>query len=240
MGTDRKAIERRHGARLAASAEETWGWSTPAGRLRVSRRMREITRFLDKANGCLLEFGCGTGVFTQELLKCGYRVVAFDISFDLARKIRQKQSAARVLIADAEALPFADGTFDAVFGVSVLHHLDLDASLKQISRVLKKGGVLAFSEPNMANPQIFLQKNIAWVKKCMGDTPTETAFFRWGLKRRLLEAGFSEISVRPFEFLHPRTPSFLINGLKQAEPFLESCPLISEIAGSLLISARKK
>lgn len=240
MATDRKTIERRHGAHLAESAEDTWGWSTPAGRLRVARRVQETVRLLDKQAGRILEFGCGTGVFTQELLSAGYQVVSFDISFDLARKVVQKHGAARILIADAECLPFADASFEAVFGVSVLHHLDLEVALGQIKRVLKKDGVLVFSEPNMVNPQIFIQKNIGWLKRLMGDTPTETAFSRWRMKRKLVEAGFGDILVRPFEFLHPRIPARLIKGLKTVEPFLEACPLLREISGSLLISARKK
>ena len=38
----------------------------------------------------------------------------------------------------------------------------------------------------MLNPQIAIQKNIPWVKRKLGDSPDETAFFRWPL-RRLLE-----------------------------------------------------
>jgi SAM-dependent methyltransferase len=238
METDRKTIERRHGAYLAASAEDAWGWSTPAGRVRVSRRIREAACYLDKKTR-ILEFGCGTGVFTRELLNRGYQVVSFDISFELAEQVRRKMNGTQIIIADAEYLPFADASFEAVFGVSVLHHLDLESALKQMRRVLKKGGVLVFSEPNMANPQILLQKNISWLKRRMKDTPTETAFLRGSISKKLIEAGFVDVMVRPFEFLHPRVPSGLISAIRAIEPFLESCPVCREIAGSLLITARK-
>jgi SAM-dependent methyltransferase len=240
MDTKRKTIERNHGRRIAGFAEETWGWSTPAGAWRVKRRIREAMRFLGGSRGNLLEFGCGTGIFTQALLQRGYKVTSFDISFDLAQKAREKTACPRILIADAECLPFADNSFEAVFGVSVLHHLNLARSLREISRVLKKGGILVFSEPNMLNPQIFFQKNVSWLKKRLGDTPFETAFVRWGMKRKLIDSGFGEVTIYPFEFLHPHLPPFLINGLKKIEPFLEACPFIKEIAGSLFIAAKKQ
>ena len=53
-------------------------------------------------------------------------------------------------VADAEALPFADGSFDLVFGHAVLHHLpDLDQAWREIHRVLAPGGVAVFAgEPS--------------------------------------------------------------------------------------------
>jgi hypothetical protein len=41
---------------------------------------------------------------------------------------------------------------------------------------LKSGGTIYFTEPNMLNPQIAIQKNVSWVKRKLGDSPDETAF----------------------------------------------------------------
>ena len=46
---------------------------------------------------------------------------------------------------DGERLPFADRTFDAVWGHAILHHLELNAALSELHRVLKPGGRLALS-----------------------------------------------------------------------------------------------
>jgi SAM-dependent methyltransferase len=58
--------------------------------------------------------------------------------------------------ADAEALPFADASFDLVLGHAVLHHLpDLDRSFSEFHRVLKPGGRILFAgEPSRVGDRI--------------------------------------------------------------------------------------
>lgn len=55
-------------------------------------------------------------------------------------------------IMDAHYLTFPDSSFDVVYGGSILHHLDLNKSIKEIWRILKKDGVIIFSEPLIYNP----------------------------------------------------------------------------------------
>jgi len=91
----------------------------------------------------------------------------------------------------------------------------------------------------MLNPQIAIQKNVPAVKRRLGDSPDESAFFRWPLRRQLERAGFARIQIRPFDFLHPQTPSRLIPLIRTAGDWCERIPLISEIAGSLYVKAVK-
>lgn len=53
---------------------------------------------------------------------------------------------------DAHHLEFEDNSFDFVFGSGILHHLDLDTALNEISRVLKPNGIMLFTEPLNINP----------------------------------------------------------------------------------------
>ena len=105
--------------------------------------------------------------------------------------------------------------------------------------MLKNGGILSFAEPNMLNPQIAIQKNIPWVKRRLGDSPDETAFVRWKLLRLLEEAGFGDVYIRPFDWLHPLTPRPLIPIVKTIERAVEAIPLLREFSGSLYIKAKK-
>jgi len=142
-------------------------------------------------------------------------------------------------VENAYQMTFGDGTFDTIVGSSVLHHLDIEAALREFFRVLKTGGSMFFTEPNMLNPQIAVQKNIPFIKKRLGDSPDETAFFRWPLERKLKQHGFTDIRIVPFDFLHPQTPVALIPLVEKTAQVLEKIPGIREIAGSLFIRALK-
>jgi SAM-dependent methyltransferase len=163
------------------------------------------------------------------------------VSPDLLEIARANWSAPNVRyeIQNAYELSYPGDAFDSVVGSSVLHHLEIEEALRQIHRVLRPGGTMFFTEPNMLNPQIVIQKNVPWVKQRLGDSPDETAFFRWRLRRLLEVTGFSGVRINPFDFLHPKTPTTLIGGMDAIGRFLEGLPVISEFAGSLYIRAIK-
>ena len=189
-----KLQEIEHGEKIAHKAEIIWGWGTPAGQKRAQRRAGYLIKFAEiKPGKKILEIGCGTGVFTEKLAQTGAEIVAVDISSHLLSKAQEKISAPNVhlLEADLENLPSLNNYFDAVVGVSILHHVNIRKAIDEISRVLKRGGKVVFSEPNMLNPQIAVQKNVSWIKKWAGDSSSETAFFRRSLARLFEEKGFS-------------------------------------------------
>jgi ubiquinone/menaquinone biosynthesis C-methylase UbiE len=189
----------------------------------------------------VLELGCGTWYFTRELAHSGAHIVAVDVSPELLEIARADCLAENVRyeVQNACALGYREDVFDSVVGSSVLHHLEIKEALREIYRVLKVGGTIYFTEPNMLNPQIAIQKNVPWVKRKLGDSPDETAFFRWPLRRLLKQTGFRDVRIDPFDFLHPKTAGFLVNRLNGLGYLLENVPVISEFAGSLYIRAIK-
>jgi len=238
---ERKAHEREHGKVLAPDAERVWGWGTPAGKLRAQRRAELIIERAGISVGKkVLEFGCGTGLFTRAFAQTGAAITALDLSPDLIAEAAQKETKDIVyMVADVERPDFPDESFDAVVGSSILHHVNAELSLKAAHRILRPGGRVAFAEPNMLNPQIAIQKNVPFIKRIMGDLPDETAFFRWEAARFLEQAGFLDIGAEPFDFLHPFVPSALITAVKAIEKFAEGTPLLREIAGSILLWGKK-
>ena len=238
---DRVAKEIQHGRFLAEhGAGEIWNWESPAGKLRWARRVKMLSKHLGPGM-TVLELGCGIGYFTRELARSGAQIVAIDVSPELLEIAKANCSAPNVRyeIQNAYELSYQDNVFDSVVGSSVLHHLEVEAALGEIFRVLKPGGAIYFTEPNMLNPQIAVQKNVPWVKRKLGDSPDETAFFRWPLWRLLEETGYQDITIEPFDFLHPKTPVAFVSRLDALGRFLESVPVISEFAGSLYIRALK-
>jgi len=241
MTNDRIAHEIAHGEYLKKKwKKKLWYWETEAGQLRWKRRIEMLLAHI-QTDMDVLEVGCGVGYFTKEMAKTKASIVAIDISPDLLSVAKEFLRNTNVVfkVDNAYDLSFPDRSFNTIIGSSVLHHLDVDQALKEFHRVLRPGGTIFFTEPNMANPQIFLQKNILLLKKISGDSPDETAFFRNKLKEHFNEHKFNDIKITPFDFLHPRTPRIFIPFVERIGLALEKIPLIREIAGSLYIRANK-
>lgn len=238
------AVERAHFEGVASRRPELyWADRTAAG-----RRRREIRAALIAAAaaptgaGTMLEIGCGNAEYTAPLSRhTGARVVGIDIVPEVLARARPSLAAnVRLASADIEHLPFATGSFDAVVGNAVLHHLRLDRAIPELLRVLRRGGVFCFAEPNMLNPQVFLERTIPFVGRWLDNSPGETAFTRWRLRQHLVACGLVDVVVRPFDFLYPLTPERLIPAVERVGRWLERTPGVREIAGSLLVSARKR
>jgi ubiquinone/menaquinone biosynthesis C-methylase UbiE len=85
------------------------------------------------------------------LLERGWRVVGVDLSGDQLRVAREQAGAMSVTLvqADAAALPFDDGSFEAV--VSLMTHTDLDdpeGAFAEAARVLQSGGRFVYVGPH--------------------------------------------------------------------------------------------
>jgi SAM-dependent methyltransferase len=240
---ERLQREIEHGRKIAANAEEVWFWESPAGRRRAERRAQLFVEHGALAAGKrALELGCGTGVFLERVARSGATLHGIDLSEDLLAKARERVGALPNVVLDrgnAEALPYPDSHFDAVYGSSVLHHLNLDAALAAAFRVLRPGGRVVFAEPNILNPQVTLMFRFGPLKERFGVSPDEMAFSRFHARRALEAAGFASVSVEPFDFLHPSIPEAWVERGLAFSRALERIPLVREIAGSMLMRARR-
>ncbi|MEP7054003.1 MAG: class I SAM-dependent methyltransferase [Actinomycetota bacterium] len=104
----------------------------------------------------LLDVGCGPGVLTRRALERGCLVTGVDSAEPMLSIARESLPAATFDRADVQAgLPYADGSFDAVAGNMVIHHLARPAeALGHLVRVLSRGGRLGLTlwDPPADNP----------------------------------------------------------------------------------------
>ena len=236
-GSSRISHEVDHGKYLASGiAEDTWGWGTPAGKLRAKRRAELIlegARIGPSSN--VLEIGCGTGLFTERFVQSGANIIAVDLSPDLLALARRRKLLNVQFLEKDFGDCELDGPFDAVIGSSVLHHLDLERTWSKIFNLLRPGGRMSFAEPNMLNPQIYCERHFRSFFPQV--SPDETAFVRTRLTRDLERAGFVSVEIRPFDWLHPATPPRLIPAVSGIGKMLEAVWPLREFAGSLRIWA---
>ena len=205
---ERLASEIEHHREIADQAEAIWNWDSPSGTRRADRRARLFVECGGLGPGeRALELGCGTGVFLSRVSGCRASIVGLDLSRDLLGRARpQPEEHGNLSLAcgNAERLPFPDACFDVVYGSSVLHHLDLAAAAAEACRVLRPGGRAVFTEPNILNPQVVLTfQDLAAAPLVSASRPTSEPSHALTAARILRQAGFTDVSSEPYDFLHP-------------------------------------
>ena len=153
-----KEVNERYHDVAAASYDSKWGIDFgDVGQNQVTGKLGKALGVLpDRAFGDALEIGAGTGYFSLNLLQGRLieRATATDISPGMLATLEENASRlgldVRSAAVEAETLPFADESFDLVFGHAVLHHIpDLERAFSEFGRVLRPGGTVAFcGEPS--------------------------------------------------------------------------------------------
>ena len=182
-----------------------------------------------------LDYGCGHGMAAVVMARAGARVSAFDLSPGYVNEAFARANANGVQVecvtADGEQLPFADASFDVVWGNAILHHLDLAKSGRELKRVLKPDGVAVFCEPWGGNPLLnFARRALPYPGK--DRTPDEQPLTRRDL--RPLRAAFGSIEIQGYQLFgmlrrvwrHPRILKHLDavdEQLLRAFPALKNC-----------------
>jgi SAM-dependent methyltransferase len=153
----------------------------------------------------VLDLGAGSGFSSEMLARFGYHVVAIDPDLQALKYNRQRPSfdAARidgtvtVVGSTAEDLPFADGTFDGLVGLNVLHHVpDLPRATREFARVLRPGTRAVFCEPGLEHLEAPETKR-AIAEHGENDQPFDVMAFLEGARTLGFSQAFFSATLQP-------------------------------------------
>jgi SAM-dependent methyltransferase len=188
-----------------------WNRAAPAYEAAFATATRQFVPALLDAAGVapgrqVLDIACGPGVVTACAAELGATATGLDFSPAMLDIARTRHPALRFDHGDAEALPYADATFDSVVANFGIHHVPRPGiALREAYRVLRPYGRLAFTV--WAAPEV----NTAWkllfdaIARCgeatASDAPVPGGGFNSEAQCRsaLLDAGFAGITTQTAE-----------------------------------------
>jgi ubiquinone/menaquinone biosynthesis C-methylase UbiE len=138
-----------------AERYDSW-FATPTGRLVWHYESALLLELLNPQPGeRILDVGCGTGIFTQDVVSRGAEVVGIDLSIPMLTRAFARSGAAGFLglCADMCALPFADNCFDKVYSMTAIEFVtDAAAVVSELDRVTRTGGCIVVTTLNSLSP----------------------------------------------------------------------------------------
>ncbi len=131
-------------------------FTTPIGSLVRKYESELILNFLNPAPGeIVLDAGCGTGVFTRDIISKGSKVTGLDISFPMLQRAREKAGGFgfHPVWGDISTLPFREESFDKVVSMTALEFIaEAKAAVAELFRVVQRGGVVVVATLNSRSP----------------------------------------------------------------------------------------
>lgn len=122
----------------------------------LQKQQRFVLDLIDRTKGAkrILDVGCGAGVTALKLAEKGYDVSGIDIAPNMIRwaqtQAQQRKIACDFRVGLAEKLPYQDQTYDVLLALGLLGNiLDDQPALNEMTRVLKPGGRLILTMPNL-------------------------------------------------------------------------------------------
>ena len=160
------AMSQRNLDKAALRGEPSYVW-----RAGQERRLEMIVRAAgERIKGCILENGCGVGMYVEHLSLFGGKVIGLEYDFERAAEARI--NSLHIINAAGESLPLPSGTFDLILSHEVIEHVQDDrAAIREMIRALrspdpvsgKPGGRIVLFCPNRGYP--FETHGIYWKGK---------------------------------------------------------------------------
>ena len=189
-------------------------------------KMKYITSLKIPRNKKILDAGCGQGLLVEHFKRKSYDITGIDAFY----------GSEHVVKGDILKSNFKDNTFDLIFCLDVIEHFSFDQQevlVKELTRILKSGGVIIWSIPNMANLSsrvafLFLGRLLRTAKVSYhpGDRPIKEYYKMIGKYLKIVKKkGLSPTIPFAFQFtqLFPHLTGWLYCLLKPFSVFSDWC-----------------
>lgn len=174
---------------------------------------RKYLKYYINSNSIVLDAGCGDKGIISEFKFLPELIVGVDIN---KRILDRNQTVNKKILANLEHIPLNDNSVDIVTSEFVLEHLCRpELVLREISRILKPGGVFIFITPNIINPVMFLSKilphvfhvalTISLLKK---EEEPQVTYYRANTYQKLLRLG-KIAELHKHELVRAGNPEYL-------------------------------
>lgn len=222
------------------SPRDLWDW-------------RQLAALLlgDVAGKDLLDMACGMGEESVYFAKLGARVTGIDIS-DVGIASLKKRAAFHHLDITAlemrcDPTSFPDGSFDRIHGLGILHHVGIEAGLREVDRLLRPGGLGVFLEPLGDSPTVeavksFLMKHARFLGNFVRVTDHEHNL-TWR-EIHAATARFADVRLYPFRLLYRvrrLLPEAWLDAIRRIDSgLLALAPRLDHFAGGVVIAVRAR
>lgn len=158
----------------------------------------------------ILDAGCGAGPALRYLRQRGFVPFGTDLIEYPLMQARQLIPDARLAQCDSDvALPFAENSFDVILLSEVIEHVaSPEFTLRECRRVLRGGGAVAVTTPNLWDVRRVYYPMLGKVWSGDADATHQTLFNPQTLKTVFERAGFHNVRVRagfkPLKYLSSR------------------------------------
>lgn len=182
-------------------------WSSKINNAETNKRLSIIFEKLlsrkDLKGKKFLEVGCGLGYFSNSANKLGAKVTGVDIGPSLVKINKKLTPKGQFRVASASNLPFKDRSFDVLLSTEVIEHVDnQQKALKEMIRVLKKGGILVITTPNRIFKPAFDLLSFIRIRPYHG---IEKWIYSWDLLKMMKKNGLILQNEIFFNFIAPNS-----------------------------------
>jgi demethylmenaquinone methyltransferase/2-methoxy-6-polyprenyl-1,4-benzoquinol methylase len=108
-----------------------------------------------KSNSLVLELACGTGILSTLLSQAGNTVLGLDLTFSYLKFLKYKGIKIPVVNSTAEFIPFRSTLFDCIITSYLPKYTNINALIKECSRMLKTGGMIVLHDFTYPSNRIY-------------------------------------------------------------------------------------